>query len=65
MHNLFFGGMSKYYYQNGTLIQDNQVPFVKTISCLSRFSDGTLQDFQQSLEMPKLQGTSAEFISNK
>jgi hypothetical protein len=29
MHNLFFGGISQYYYNNGTLIQDDTVPFVK------------------------------------
>ncbi len=65
MHNLFFGGMSQYYYQNGILIQDDQVPFVKTISCLTRLSDGTLQEFQLPIEMPNLQGASAEFIPNK
>jgi hypothetical protein len=41
MHNIFFGGMSQYYYQNGTLLQDNLVPFVKTISRLSRYEDGS------------------------
>jgi hypothetical protein len=64
MHNLFFGGMSQYYYQNGALIQDDNVPFVKTISRLSRFSDGTLQEFQLPVEMPGLKGASAEFIPN-
>ena len=65
MHNLFFGGMSQYYYENGTLIQDDQVPFVKTISCLTRYQDGSLQEFQLAVEMPGLQGASAEFIPNK
>ena len=37
MHAIFFGGMSQYYYQDGELIQDDQVPFVKTISRLTRF----------------------------
>lgn len=45
MHNLFFGGMSRYYYQNGTLIEDNRVPFIKTISRVTRFADGSLQEF--------------------
>lgn len=65
MHSLFFGGMSQYYYQSGNLIQDNQVPFVKTISRLTRFSDGTLQEFQLPIEMPGLKGASAEFIPNR
>jgi hypothetical protein len=65
MHSLFFGGMSQYYYQNGNLIEDNQVPFVKTISRLTRFSDGTLQEFQLPVEMPGLTGASAEFIPNE
>lgn len=64
MHTLFFGGMSQYYYLNGTLIQDNQVPFVKTISRLSRTSSGVLEEYQLPEEMPGLEGASAEFIPN-
>lgn len=64
MHALFFGGMSQYYYQNGTLIQDNLVPFVKTISRLSRDAGGNLTEYQLPVEMPALQGSSAEFIPN-
>jgi len=65
MHNIFFGGMSQYYYQNGSLIQDNQVPFVKTISRLSRYSDGSFAEYQMPLEMPALKGSSAEFVVNE
>jgi len=64
MHNLFFGGMSQYYYQNGSLIQDNNVPFVKTISRLTRMADSTLIEVQMPIEMPALRGASAEFIPN-
>lgn len=64
MHNLFFGGMSQYYYQNGSLIQDDNVPFVKTISRLTRDSTGVLEEFQLSVEMPGLKGASSEFIPN-
>jgi hypothetical protein len=64
MHSLFFGGMSQYYYQNGALIQDDLVPFVKTISRLTRYPDGTLEEFQLHVEMPGLKGASAEFIPN-
>ncbi len=65
MHSLFFGGMSQYYYQNGNLIQDNQVPFVRTISRLSRYADSSLQEFQLSSQMPNFKGASAEFILNE
>lgn len=64
MHSLFFGGISQYYYQNGVLTKDDNVPFVKTISRLTRKSDGTLQEFQMPVDMPGLKGSSAEFILN-
>lgn len=64
MHSLFFGGMSQYYYQNDSLIQDDLVPFVKTISRLTRYSDGHLAEYKMPIEMPALNGSSAEFIPN-
>lgn len=65
MHSLFFGGISQYYYQNGTLIQDNAVPFVKTISRVTRSADGSLNEFVLPVEMPALKGAGAEFFINK
>lgn len=65
MHNIFFGGMSQYYYQNGMLIKDDRVPFVNTISRLTRFSDGSMQEFVLPSAMPGLKGASAEFIPNQ
>lgn len=62
MYSIFFGGMSQYYYQNGQLIQDNQVPFVRTISYLSRNANGQLSEYKLPVEMPSLKGASAEFI---
>lgn len=64
MHTLFFGGISQYYYQNGNLIQDNQVPFVNTISRLSRDANNVLTEHQLPTEMPSLKGAGAEFIVN-
>lgn len=64
MYSIFFGGMSQYYYQNGNLIQDNQVPFVNTISLLSRDDNGQYSEFKMQTEMPGLKGSSAEFIPN-
>lgn len=65
MHSLFFGGMSRYYYDNGSLIQDDLVPFVRTISRVTRSADGTLTEYQMPIEMPGLKGASAEFIVNE
>lgn len=65
MHNLFFGGMSQYYYNNGTLVQDDTVPFVKTISRTTRVADGSLMEYQLPIEMPNLKGAGAEFIPNE
>ena len=65
MHSLFFGGMSQYYYQGATLIQDNTVPFVTTISRVSRNANGDLFEYKLPVEMPNLKGAGAEFIPNK
>lgn len=65
MYSLFFGGISQYYYQNGQLIQDDMVPFVRTISLVTRFADGSLQEYQLPVEMPGLKGAGAEFIPNR
>lgn len=62
MHYLFFGGISNYYYQNGQLIQDDLVPFVKTISRLSRDTNDTFFEFVEQTEMPGYFGAGAEFI---
>ncbi len=64
MHNLFYGGMSQYYYDNGALVQDNNVPFVSTISRVTRDANGNLQEFQMPIDMPGLKGAGAEFIPN-
>ena len=65
MHSLFFGGMSQYYYSGGTLVQDNTVPFVRTISRTTRLADGSLLEYQLPVEMPNLKGAGAEFIPNE
>ncbi|MCC6371356.1 MAG: hypothetical protein IT236_10155 [Bacteroidia bacterium] len=64
MHAIFFGGMSQYLYVNNVLTQDNNVPFVKTISRVSRDAGGNLQENVFLTEMPALIGASAEFILN-
>ncbi len=63
MHTLFFGGMSQYKLDsNDNLVQDNNVPFVKTISKVSRFSDGSMLESSLGIEMPTFLGSGAEFI---
>ncbi|TXE16756.1 T9SS type A sorting domain-containing protein [Psychroserpens burtonensis] len=63
MHTLFFGGLSQYKLDtNGNLIQDDNVPFVKTISKVSRFGDGSMVESSLGIEMPTFLGTGAEFI---
>jgi hypothetical protein len=64
MHSIFYGGMSQYSYVNNVLTQDNNVPFVKTISRVSRDASGNLQENVFPNEMPGLIGASAEFIPN-
>ena len=63
MHTLFFGGMSQYALdENDNLIQDDMVPFVKTISKVTRLSDGSMVESALDIEMPTLLGSGAEFI---
>lgn len=65
-HNLFLGGLSQYYYDTaGQLLQDNNVPFVQTISRVSRDAQNNLFEFVQPEHMPVRVGASAEFVLNK
>ena len=48
MHNVFFGGIAQYYDSLGVLVQDNNVPFVKTIARVTRNSSGTMAEFKHS-----------------
>jgi len=65
MHNLFFGGIAQYYDSLGTLVQDNNVPFVKTITRITRDAKGTMTEFKLPIEMPALLGAGSEFIPNE
>lgn len=63
MHTLFFGGMSQYKLDaSNNLIQDDDIPFVKTISKVSRSSDGSMIESSLDIEMPTLLGSGSEFI---
>ena len=62
MHNLFFGGISQYFYQDGEVVENADVPFVRTISRVTRDSDGQYAEYKLASEMPSYLGASAEFF---
>jgi hypothetical protein len=62
MHHIFFGGISQHYLDGGSLVKDDQVPFVKTISRLTRDGSGKWIEVALPVEMPGYAGGGAEFI---
>jgi hypothetical protein len=62
MHNVFFGGIAQYYDDQGTLVQDNNVPFVNTIARVTRDGEGHMSEYKLPEEMPALLGAGGEFI---
>ena len=64
MTTVFFGGIAQYYDVAGTLTQDNNVPFVKTIARVSRDASGNMAEYKLPIEMPALLGAGSEFIPN-
>lgn len=62
MHNVFFGGIAQYFDSLGVLVQDNNVPFVKTIARVTRNSSGIMAEYKLPIEMPSLLGAGSEFI---
>ncbi|CAN5499118.1 hypothetical protein BH11BAC2_BH11BAC2_12880 [soil metagenome] len=64
MHNVFFGGMAMYTYDTltNTYPVDSLIPFVKTISRVTRWANGAVSEIKLPVEMPSLQGTNALFI---
>lgn len=62
MHNVFFGGIARYYDSAGILVQNNNVPFVKTIARVTREANGIMTEYKLPVEMPALLGAGSEFI---
>jgi hypothetical protein len=62
MHTVFFGGIAQYYDSLGILVQDNNVPFVKTIARVTRTATGAMAEYKLPVEMPGLLGSGAELI---
>ncbi|MBK8556286.1 MAG: T9SS type A sorting domain-containing protein [Lewinellaceae bacterium] len=62
MHTVFLGGISQYYYNDaGQLIQDDNVPFVRTIGLVSRQANGTMTE-EKIGDLDAYLGASAEFV---
>lgn len=64
MYTVFFGGIAQYYYSNGTMMQDNNVPFVNTIGIVEKRA-GAYSETKSSATMPGLLGAGAEFFLNE
>lgn len=62
MHTVFFGGIAQYYDNLGVLVQDNNVPFVRTIARVTRTADGSMVEYKLPIEMPAFLGAGSEFI---
>jgi len=62
MYSIFFGGIAQYYPAvNGKPVNDQEVPFTKTISVVIRNRDQT-EEIYLPIQMPGYLGAAAEFI---
>lgn len=61
MENIFFGGISQYYDSLGVIVQDNNVPFTKSIANVSRNAVGKMTETLIG-QMPDYLGAGAEFF---
>lgn len=62
MHTIFFGGIAQYYDSLGILVQDDAVPFVRSIARVSRSADGQMGEYLLPVQMPALLGAGSELI---
>lgn len=64
MHTIFFGGMSKFFPDSttGNLQTDTLIPFVKTISRVTRDASGNMSEFALPEVLPELMGSNARFV---
>ena len=62
MHNLFFGGIAQFADSAGIRIQNNNVPFVKTVARVTRDRYGKMIEYKLPIEMPAFLGSGSEFI---
>ncbi len=59
---IFFGGLAGYYIESDTLVYDGDIPFTSHTSLL-RLSDGPIQEYLGSQDLPGFLGTAAVFVS--
>jgi hypothetical protein len=63
MHSLFFGGIAEYTLDaGGNLVQDLDVPFVRTISRVTQAADGSTAEYALPVSMPGWLGAGAVFM---
>ena len=62
MYSIFFGGIAQYYPDyNGKFIKNDEVPFTKTISVITR-NGNKVEESYLPVKMPGYLGAAAEFI---
>lgn len=64
-HVLFLGGIAQYYDSLGVLTQDNNVPFVETVSRVSIDANGKLNEYLLPTKMPLRYGAGVSFVPSK
>ena len=63
MHTFFLGGIAQFYAaQTGGIERDDNVPFVNTISRVTRARDGSMSEHRLTDTMPGLLGAGAEVV---
>jgi hypothetical protein len=64
-HVLFFGGIGTAYPNNQKMLRDSMLPFVNSVSLLSRLSDTLFQERLLDVQLPDYLGTSSVFIHHE
>lgn len=62
MQTVFFGGIGMYYISKGVLQMDTGLPFVNTLSVLSRSSAGATSEALATTPLPTFMGSDAVFV---
>lgn len=62
-HQIFFGGMAEYFKDSSNqIVRDPLVPFVKSVSCLTRKQNGRFEESLLKEELPGYFGTNSEIL---
>lgn len=62
---IFLGGIAQFYDSLGVLVQDNNVPFVETISRVHVNPDGSMNEYLVPAVMPPRYGAGVSFVPSK